>query len=638
MNGGDFLKRLALIFAMLLALITVFCPQVAEAKSYDIIQYKVIIDVMPNGDAKFEEVITYDFDGDFNGVLRNIDLDGSDGIEALEVFVVEGEGLRKFSPGTGEGINLYEISQEGNILALKVYEKTSSKEKTFLYTYTLKNVAEKYSDIGVFNRKVIDRNWDVPLHNINIEIRIPDGATRDELKVFAHGPLEGYSEIVDDRTFSFVVGEVRPGTFVETLAVFPPDLIPDAGRVYNREELPAILENEQRLAAEANRIREEARARMAREEKLRATRQRMFPIFAVALLSGVASLIHMNVKYGRELRPEFDGDYYRDLPGDYTPAVMTYLLTKGNVKADDIMATIMDLVRKKKLKINKIEGQEKRGLFSKRAVEKYMIKAVDGADGDGLLRHETFLKKWFVDELGMGQGLILDDLKEKVKKRSDALEFQRNYEAFKELVKMEGSKKGFFTANDLTGIGVNFAIALGLMAGGVLSIVFIKAWGFGIISVVLAAISLLNLLALGVKSKLTRFGTEQTAMWKAFKKFLLHFSNMDKAEIPSIAIWEHYLVYAISLGVAEEVLSQLPKVFSDAELKDPSLTYMGGHHTFHSFHHMNSMLTNTMSTVSSAINTAAVASSRMSSGSGAGGGFSGGSSGGSGGGGGGGAF
>ena len=174
-------------------------------------------------------------------------------------------------------------------MTLKVYEKTSSREKTFVYTYTLKNVAERYNDIGVFNRKVIDRNWEVPLKDISIEIRIPEGATKDELKVFAHGPLEGYSEIIDERTFSFYVGEVMPGTFVETLAIFPPNLIPDSAKVSNRDELPAILENEQRLADEANRIREEARAKIAREERLKIL-EKLFPVFMV-ILGAVASLL-----------------------------------------------------------------------------------------------------------------------------------------------------------------------------------------------------------------------------------------------------------------------------------------------------------------------------------------------------------
>lgn len=618
-----------------------FLPHgMAKAKSYDVTKYHMFIEVKASGDADVKEKITYDFSGDFNGVYRNIDLDGTDGCKDVQVFVEEGGVLREFSPGWGKNPNEYERSQDGNIMSLKVYEKTSSQEKTFVYAYTLKNVAEKYKDIGVFNRKVIDRNWDVPLKDITIEVRIPEGATKDELKVFAHGPLEGYSEIIDDRTFSFYVGEIMPGTFVETLAIFPPDLIPDSQKVFSRDELPAILENEQRLADEANRIREEARARIAREERLKNIRKKLLPVFLTVILGAVASLISMNLKYGRDLKPQFDGDYYRDLPGDYTPPVMTYLLTKRNVGPNDIMATIMDLVRKKRLKITKIDTEQKGGLFSRnKAEEKYLLEKVKNADLEGLTRHEVFLMDWFIDKLGEGKGLMLDDLKQKVKGKNAAMEFQTNYGAFKELVKIEGSTKDFFTGNDLTGSGIFLLMALALIVVGVASIAFIKAWSFGVIAVTLAVFSLMNLLLLRFKTKRTRYGVEQTAMWKAFKGFLLHFSNMDKAEIPSIVIWEHYLVYAISLGVAKEVLAQLPKVFNETELNNPSLTYMGGYgYGFHSFHHMNSTLTNTITTVTQAIDTASVAASRVSSGSGGGGGFSGGSSGGGGGSGGGGAF
>jgi hypothetical protein len=38
---------------------------------------------------------------------------------------------------------------------------------------------------------------------------------------------------------------------------------------------------------------------------------------------------------------------------------------------------------------------------------------------------------------------------------------------------------------------------------------------------------------------------------------------MDRHNIPSLIIWEHYLVYAVSLGVAKEVLKQLQIVYPD---------------------------------------------------------------------------
>jgi uncharacterized membrane protein len=113
-------------------------------------------------------------------------------------------------------------------------------------------------------------------------------------------------------------------------------------------------------------------------------------------------------------------------------------------------------------------------------------------------------------------------------------------------------------------------------------------------------------------------------MWKAFRNFLKDFSRMDKAEMPSIIIWEHYLVYAISLGVAKEVIKQLPLVFTDADLQNSKLTYMYGHN-IHSLHTFTRAFDTTVSSVDSAVSKAmAIANSKNSSSSGSGGGFSGG--------------
>ncbi len=573
-------------------------------------------------------------------------MDRTDGIDGLRVFVEQDQELREFQQSQRQGENVYELDQEGNLVKLKVYEPSSNEEKTFIYEYILVNVAERYNDIGVFNRKVIDSNWQVPIGNIYITIIIPEGANKEELKVFAHGPLTGVSKIVDEKTFAFEVPEVMPGTFVETLVIFPPQLIPQAKRVYDETKLPSILENEQKLAEEANRERERAREemrrleelerkRLEREARLKSIRDKIWPVFTIILLAGVYSWIAFISKYSRDAKPEFQGDYYRELPGDYTPAVMTYLLTKGRIDSKDIMATIMDLVRKKKITINRI--QREKGLVFKKTEEVYEISKIDGAELNNLYPHESFLISWFIDKLGDGRSLILDDLKDMLKKRSRAIEFHEDYEDFQSLVREQGEAQGFFTKNDLSGSGKYVLIALALLVAGAAIAVLLKA-ASGVFMFILGIVILITMLIVYNIKKRTRYGIEQTAMWKAFKRFLLHFSNMDKAEIPSIVIWEHYLVYAISLGVAKEVIEQLPQVFSEAELMDPSLTYMGGYNSLSNLMLMNSMITSTTNSISNAISTADIASSPDSSGSGMGGGFSGGSSGGGGGGGGGGAF
>lgn len=573
-------------------------------------------------------------------------MDRTDGIDGLRVWVAQHQELREFQQSNRQGENVYELDQEDNLVKLKVYEKSSYEEKTFIYEYTLLNVAERYKDIGVFNRKVIDSNWDVPLENIHITILIPEGANKEDLKVFAHGPLTGVSKILDERTFIFEVPEVMPGTFVETLAIFPPQLIPDSKRVYDETKLPSILENEQKLAEEANRERERAREemrrreelerkRLEREARLKSIRDRIWPVFVVILLGGLYSWIKFVLKYGRDPKPEFQGDYYRELPGDYTPAVMTCLLTKGRIDSKDLMATIMDLVRKKKITINRI--QREKGLVFKKMEERYEISKIDGAVLDDLYPHESFLIHWFIDKLGDGRSLVLDDLKSILKKRSKALEFHEDYEEFRSLVREQGEAQGFFTKNDLSGSSKYVLIALALLIGGPILTIGLKA-ASGVFMFLLGFVFLFTMWVVYTIRKRTRYGVGQVAKWKAFKKFLLHFSNMDKAEIPSIVIWEHYLVYAISLGVAKEVIEQLPQVFSEAELMDPSLTYMRTYGSLNNLMLMNSMITSTTNSISSAISTADIASSPDSSGSGTGGGFSGGSSGGGGGGGGGGAF
>ena len=42
--------------------------------------------------------------------------------------------------------------------------------------------------------------------------------------------------------------------------------------------------------------------------------------------------------------------------------------------------------------------------------------------------------------------------------------------------------------------------------------------------------------------KKTQTGVNEYEKWTAFKRFLLHFSNMKDYEIPSLVVWEHYLV------------------------------------------------------------------------------------------------
>jgi uncharacterized membrane protein len=50
------------------------------------------------------------------------------------------------------------------------------------------------------------------------------------------------------------------------------------------------------------------------------------------------------------------------------------------------------------------------------------------------------------------------------------------------------------------------------------------------------------------------------ARWKAFKRFMSDFSAMKEAGPSLLPLWEHYLVYAVALGVADKLINNLKLV------------------------------------------------------------------------------
>ena len=88
--------------------------------------------------------------------------------------------------------------------------------------------------------------------------------------------------------------------------------------------------------------------------------------------------------------------------------------------------------------------------------------------------------------------------------------------------------------------GIIFGLAL--FIGGFVLIMtgFLTIAGF-----VVTFTGAIFLILMAMLKNLTPTGADHYAKWKAFKRFLLHFSELDRSSIPALEIWEHYLVYAV---------------------------------------------------------------------------------------------
>ena len=122
--------------------------------------------------------------------------------------------------------------------------------------------------------------------------------------------------------------------------------------------LSAILDEETGWADEANRERLMARLQI---------------VFAMLVFMGtLVALFLLWLKHGKEFKPEFQRDYYRELPADYSPAEMSVLWNWGEVKTHDITATLMDMARRGYITIEQ-QLFEKKGLLGTRDVTTYLL-------------------------------------------------------------------------------------------------------------------------------------------------------------------------------------------------------------------------------------------------------------------------
>lgn len=652
-NFRRFLTRFTwavLVLSMLISAQAVF----ADDKYYDISKYVMNVDIRPDGSAHIEERLTYHFSGQFNGVLRDLDFSSAGGLENIRVYVEKDGGPVEWRLNSSSDLDAagdpgeYNLVNQGEIAHFRIFEPSKNEDKTFVIKYTFRDAVTKYNDIAEFNRVMIDKNSPVSFRNISINFTLPEGAQSGELKVFGHGPLTGESKIIDGSHVEFSSEYLAPYSSIETLVLFPVRLAPQSSKVVDKDALPGILANEKALADEANREREEAKKQVAEYEKRQQElqRQRLEEEARIAarkpygnaagllfFLLWFLIIIYIYIKYDRELKHSFEGKYYRELPGEYTPAEMSSLLSMGSVQTRDITATLMDLVRKEQLLLT-TKKSVKKGIFKDKEITDYVVSRNPNAPSIGLKKHEAFLIDWFIGKIGDGSSVVLDDISDYAKTKTGARKFTSDYGKWCDLAKKEAGKNDFFDSTCKRGRTIGILLSLAYLGLGIFLFAVLRS-----VSALALILQFLILLIFSARiSRRTAYGNEQKAMWVAFKNFLRDFSHLDKAEIPSIVIWEHYLVYAISLGVAREVISQLPLVFGDADLQDTRLTYMYGYN-FSNFTVFTRAFDTTIASVDNAISHAmSVANSTMSSSSGGGGGFSGGSSGGGGGGGGVGAF
>ena len=615
------------VFSLLMGLFLVLAVMTTLAladRSLTMDQIIVDAQVFPDASMQVTERITVDFSGQWNGFYVKIPQGDT---PITEVQVSENGQPYEFNPGTEYGPpGTFLIKYEGDDILIDWSINASNQVRTFDVSYRVINAVTIYEDTAELYRKFIGEANGNRISYVQVNLTLPPGAEQfqqgEDIRIWGHGPLNGEIQFAGPNAVVMKVSDLPSYTFMEGRVLMPVSLFAGApAEAYvDQPALVRILSEEKGWADQANKERMMARAEMG--------------VGAGIVLAALVTVFMLWRRYGRKHPTVFDGDYYRDLPADYSPAELSVLWNFKTMNANDITATIMDLARRQFLFLEE-DTVQKRRLLGSKEITTFRLSFMPAPEPaalrkpeEAILRpHEIELIDFLKNDIGGGKDYIyLTDIEEYAKKYGEA--FYAFWSEWTSDIIAKCESYNFFDNHG--------SMTLFTVLGGVALFVlgFVLAARIGTIGWAMMLAGIIVFLVPRFFKRRSVTGQEDYVRWEAFKRFLEHFSEMQRHEIPSLIIWEHYLVFAVTLGVAKEVIKQLEVVFPNMQDGDYRFGY--GWMMYGTYHTGMNALTNSFDGIGQSFErslaSAQKAVSKSSSGSGGGGGFSGGGGGGGGGG------
>jgi len=588
------------------------------------------------------ERVTYDFDGTFN------------------------VGTRDFDSGPWE-VRSMRVLEDGEELDLLVDSPTlvewdispASGVHTYELRYKVVNAVLAWPDVVEFNWQWVGRDVPEPVGVHTVTLEVPGGG--EGVRAWAHGPLSGTIE-VDGPIIRTEIEDLPEFTFLETRVIVPRgrfdadglqpgrvgqtttrdydsacDLLRNAllsqqadNPTLTDRQIDQILRDssqcqgtragdietepqQDRIIAEETALAEEAnaeRAAFAKDQQEKEDRRRNLALAGPFVIGGAllaAFLIWL--KWGREPQVA-DIDYWREVPDD-PPAVAIALLQWGLVDTDAFSATVVDLAQRGHLTIAETEDDH---TFT-----------ATGQDRGGLLDFENkVLKRLFGDGPQTSQKALTAWAKSH---RTNAANW---LESFQKQVVQAYEAKGYQVKGQMAG-WLLYLLLVGLLGLYAAAAIVNEAYAAGFAAIGTAIVLLCFMVLL---RRRTQAGAQRHAEWEGLRRFLKDFSQLQDAPSGHMALYERYLVAAVTLDVADDLVEAL-QVRIPEVANDPTFApwYIGtragmGVGSFHSIGDFSSGLSS-----ATASSFRPPPSSSSSSGGGGGGGFSGGGGGGGGGGG-----
>jgi uncharacterized membrane protein len=563
--------KTALIFLILLCLI----PS-ASAKDYTLEGATTNITISPDGLVHVEESISYKFDGDYHEVFRILNVAPGESIQNIQGHCSDETCTFSVKP-TSEG---YEL-----IGALP----TPTPEKvTFFISYDHYGAVKIHKDVSEFHYKLWGEEWEKPLGSLRGSIFLP---VKDETEIQYWIHPTGYTKQVNTEkgAINLETNEIPSYQWYEIRTVFPRIESPNPSivQIDNQEGLAQIraIENEyQKKGSILNSL------------------YNLALFFAVLVL---AFPFFIYFKYGREPKINYDAIYEREPPTDSRPAVVNAIMRgkRGIPTMEGFTATVMDLANYDYISLRTVKSEESSLLgLIKSESEDIIIEITDTNTGlaarENYLEFEGKIRKledFEKDVLNLLKSHAFEgkiswsELKKELGKGTGFYEFitewnkkAKAHTAFEKLFKSKGNT--YMLIFSLAIILMSF-VYLVVFTSYFPSYEFPLASKLNMMIVYFLIYGVVMLIFSGIFEKVLGSWTPEGRLyykrWENFKKYLTDFSALKEHPPESIKIWDSYLVYATSLGVAKEVLHNMSLVVPAEQLQGSNFYLI--HHSYDQF-------------------------------------------------------
>lgn len=171
-QGGFIVKKFLTAFLLLIIIMSPIQAK-AEDKSYTIDKLTENAQILKNGDVVVREELTYNFTGSFNGFYRDLIKKGSSGFSVSDISVIDknNKTMQLTHSGSSEN-NTYQILDSSDKTQLKLFVKSSNERKTFIINYIIHGAAVKNKSYGEFYWNFYNVENNIPIKDVELNLSL----------------------------------------------------------------------------------------------------------------------------------------------------------------------------------------------------------------------------------------------------------------------------------------------------------------------------------------------------------------------------------------------------------------------------------------------------------------------------------